>query len=80
MRRPDASREKSAHRAQMLAAIARRLREEYDATQPLPAHLSDLMGKIEHSERASGDARCCTAVEKEAECDRSERPGGNDTA
>jgi hypothetical protein len=64
MRRPDASREKSAHRAQMLAVIARRLREEYDATQPLPAHLSDLVRKIEQSERIARDAGCRTAVEK----------------
>lgn len=52
MPRPTAllAREAAAHRAVMLAAIGRRLRDEYDATQPLPDELSDLVARIAQAE------------------------------
>jgi hypothetical protein len=43
-------RTKLAHGQLILAKIGERLREEYDATQPLPDRLADLVKKIEQSE------------------------------
>ncbi len=43
------SSEKAAHSAQVLASIGRGLREGYDAAQPLPERLADLVRKIEQS-------------------------------
>jgi len=43
------SREKEAHREQMLTSIGRWLREEYDTAQPLPDRLAALVRKIEQS-------------------------------
>lgn len=41
------SRENAAHRARVLAEIGRRLREGYDAEQPLPDRLADLVRIID---------------------------------
>jgi hypothetical protein len=57
-------RERAAHRAQMLALIGRLLREGYDTAQPLPDRLSDIVRKIERSERTFHDAGPCAAVGK----------------
>ena len=43
------SREKAAHREQMLTSIGRWLKEEYDTAQPLPDRLAALVRKIEQS-------------------------------
>jgi hypothetical protein len=43
------SREITACRAQVLADLGRRLREGYDAEQPLPDRLAELVRKIEQS-------------------------------
>ena len=44
---PLLSREIAACRAQVLAELGRRLREGYDAEQPLPDRLAELVRKIE---------------------------------
>jgi hypothetical protein len=41
--------EKATHRARVLAEIGRGLREGYDATQPLPNRLADLVREIDQS-------------------------------
>ena len=41
------SRDNAAHRAQALALIGRMLREGYDAGQPLPDRLAELVSKID---------------------------------
>ena len=43
------SRENAAHTAQIRASIARGLTEGYDAAQPLPSRLVDLVKTIEQS-------------------------------
>jgi hypothetical protein len=43
------SRENATHMAQVLAEIGRRLRYEYDTTQPLPHRLADLVREIDQS-------------------------------
>jgi hypothetical protein len=40
------SREKEAHRAQMIASIGRVLRDAYDTAQPLPDRLASLVRQI----------------------------------
>ena len=45
------SREKAANAARVRAEIGRRLRDEYDTTQPLPERLADLVGQIEGQPR-----------------------------
>jgi hypothetical protein len=47
------SQENAAHRAHVLASIGRRLREQYDATQPPSGRLADLVSKIERSTSGS---------------------------
>ena len=39
-------RENAAHRTQMLSEIGRRLRDGYDAAQPLPDRLADLVRQL----------------------------------
>jgi hypothetical protein len=58
MRRDDLlSREKANRMRQLQASIGRCLREEYDAGQPLPDRLADLVRKIERSTSGSKSAR-----------------------
>jgi hypothetical protein len=59
---PLVSRENTAHRAQILAEIGRGLRERYDAEQPLPGRLANLVREIDqlpecHSNRRDGRFR-----------------------
>jgi len=48
------SREKAAHRTQILASIGRGLREVYDTAQPLPDRISDLVRQIAQPTEESG--------------------------
>ena len=41
-----ASRENAAHRAQILASIGRRLRDECDIAQPFPDRLAELVNRM----------------------------------
>ena len=48
------SREKAAHRTQILASIGLGLREMYDTAQPLPDRISELVGQIAQPTEESG--------------------------
>jgi hypothetical protein len=48
------SREKAAHRTQILASIGRGLREVYDTAHPLPDRISDLVRQIAQPTEESG--------------------------
>jgi hypothetical protein len=50
-------RENAAHTVQVLTEIGRRLRDEYDTAQPLPACLADLVRKIAEPIQSSATAR-----------------------
>jgi hypothetical protein len=49
MRENRVSWESGGHREQVLAAIGRWLKEQYDCSQPLPDRLAELLTKIERS-------------------------------